>query len=65
MALKVEKYPNNFPAFAVATFWAGLSLLMCFAYPKPEFPTPSFDYHTAFNGVAFGIVRALFLTNIA
>ncbi|KAG0547105.1 hypothetical protein BDA96_01G050600 [Sorghum bicolor] len=43
----------------VATFWAGLSLLMCFAYPKPEFPTPSFDYHTAFNGVAFGIVYGI------
>ncbi|XP_066333166.1 lipid phosphate phosphatase delta-like [Miscanthus floridulus] len=43
----------------VATFWAGLSLLMCFAYPKPEFPTPSFDYHTAFNGVTFGIVYGI------
>ncbi|GJN22961.1 hypothetical protein PR202_gb10571 [Eleusine coracana subsp. coracana] len=40
----------------VSSFWAGLSLLICFAYPKPEFPTPSFEYHTAFNGVAFGIV---------
>lgn len=29
---------------------------MCFAYPTPEFPTPSFEYHAAFNGVAFGIV---------
>jgi hypothetical protein len=36
---------------------------MCFAYPKPEFPTPSFEYHTAFNGVAFGIVRTPFLTH--
>ncbi|ONM10477.1 Lipid phosphate phosphatase delta [Zea mays] len=43
----------------VATFWAGLSLLLCFAYPKPEFPTPSFEYHTAFNGVAFGIVYGI------
>ncbi|PUZ36503.1 hypothetical protein GQ55_9G043300 [Panicum hallii var. hallii] len=43
----------------VASFWAGLSLLMCFAYPKPEFPTPSFEYHTAFNGVAFGIVYGI------
>jgi len=33
--------------------------LMCFAYPKPEFPTPSFEYHTAFNGVAFGIVYGI------
>ncbi|XP_062214274.1 lipid phosphate phosphatase delta-like isoform X2 [Phragmites australis] len=37
----------------------GLSLLMCFAYPKPEFPTPSFEYHAAFNGVAFGIVYGI------
>ena len=50
---------SQFAPFAVASFWAGLSLLMCFAYPKPEFPTPSFEYHTAFNGVAFGIVRTL------
>jgi hypothetical protein len=56
----IKYHPNSFPRLAVATFWAGLSLLLCFAYPKPEFPTPSFEYHTAFNGVAFGIVRALF-----
>lgn len=43
----------------VTFFWASLSLLMCFAYPKPEFPTPSFEYHTAFNGVAFGIVYGI------
>ncbi|KAM3261371.1 hypothetical protein ACQJBY_052183 [Aegilops geniculata] len=40
----------------VTFFWASLSLVLCFAYPKPEFPTPSFEFHTAFNGVAFGIV---------
>uniref|UniRef100_A0A2C9V7N4 Phosphatidic acid phosphatase type 2/haloperoxidase domain-containing protein n=1 Tax=Manihot esculenta TaxID=3983 RepID=A0A2C9V7N4_MANES len=39
----------------VTTFGASLSLLFLFAYPTPEFPTPSFEYHTAFDGVAFGI----------
>jgi hypothetical protein len=29
---------------------------LLFAYPTPEFPSPSFEYHTAFNGVALGIV---------
>lgn len=42
--------------FAVTSYLAGLSLLLCFAYPTPEVPTPSFEYHTAFTGVAFGIV---------
>lgn len=41
---------------AVTTFWAALSFLLLFAYPTPEFPTPSFEFHTAFNGVALGIV---------
>ncbi|BAF13542.1 lipid phosphate phosphatase delta [Oryza sativa Japonica Group] len=55
---------NHVDAFVVSgqnvtTFWASLSLLLCFAYPKPEFPTPSFEYHTAFNGVAFGIVYGI------
>ncbi|KAI9074247.1 hypothetical protein K1719_043812 [Acacia pycnantha] len=39
----------------VASFWAALSFLWLFAYPTPELPTPSFEYHTAFNGVALGI----------
>ncbi|KAM7264415.1 hypothetical protein ACFE04_002098 [Oxalis oulophora] len=43
----------------VTSFWAGLSLLLLFAYPTPEFPTPSFEYHTAFDGVAFGIVAGV------
>ncbi|KAM0927790.1 hypothetical protein ACQ4PT_002066 [Festuca glaucescens] len=43
----------------VTFFWAGLSLLLCFAYPVPEFPTPSFEFHTAFTGVAFGIVYGI------
>jgi hypothetical protein len=41
---------------AVTTFWAALSFLLLFAYPTPELPTPSFEFHTAFNGVALGIV---------
>ncbi|KAG6515749.1 hypothetical protein ZIOFF_026178 [Zingiber officinale] len=41
----------------VTSFWAGLSFLLAFAYPTPELPTPSFEYHAAFDGVAFGIVK--------
>ncbi|KAH7512321.1 hypothetical protein FEM48_Zijuj12G0081000 [Ziziphus jujuba var. spinosa] len=44
-------------SLVVTTFWAALSLLLLFAYPTPEWPTPSFEYHTAFNGVALGIVK--------
>ncbi|XP_019154151.1 PREDICTED: lipid phosphate phosphatase delta-like [Ipomoea nil] len=40
----------------VASFWTALAFLLLFAYPTPELPTPSFEYHTAFNGVALGIV---------
>lgn len=43
----------------VTSYWATLSLLLLFAYPTPEFPTPSFEYHTAFNGVALGIVSGV------
>ncbi|XP_062166797.1 lipid phosphate phosphatase delta [Alnus glutinosa] len=43
----------------VTSFWAALSLLLLFAYPTPEFPTPSFENHTAFTGVAFGIVAGI------
>ncbi|KAK1265967.1 hypothetical protein QJS04_geneDACA014607 [Acorus gramineus] len=43
----------------VTSFWASLSLLLLFAYPKPEFPTPSFEYHAAFDGVAFGIISGV------
>ncbi|KAK5838856.1 hypothetical protein PVK06_007600 [Gossypium arboreum] len=28
-------------------------LPLTFAYPTPEFPTPNFEYHTAFDGVVF------------
>ncbi|KAF5747740.1 lipid phosphate phosphatase delta isoform X1 [Tripterygium wilfordii] len=43
----------------VTTFWTLLSFLLLFAYPTPEFPTPSFEYHTAFNGVGLGIVAGV------
>ncbi|KAL6141566.1 hypothetical protein ACLB2K_059854 [Fragaria x ananassa] len=43
----------------VTTFWAALSFVLLFAYPTPECPTPSFEYHTAFNGVALGIVSGV------
>ncbi|EYU39977.1 hypothetical protein ABFS82_10G175300 [Erythranthe guttata] len=40
----------------VVSFWSALGFLLLFAYPTPEFPTPSFEFHTAFDGVALGIV---------
>lgn len=40
----------------VTSFWAGLSFVLFFAYPTPEAPTPSFEYHTSFLGVVFGFV---------
>ncbi|WVZ07716.1 hypothetical protein V8G54_021062 [Vigna mungo] len=43
----------------VTSFWAVLSFLLLFAYPTPELPTPSFEFHTAFNGVALGIVAGV------
>ena len=56
--LAVDECLDNFVVSGrnVTSFWAGLSLLLLFAYPTPELPTPSFEYHTAFNGVALGIV---------
>ncbi|XP_020521952.1 lipid phosphate phosphatase delta isoform X2 [Amborella trichopoda] len=43
----------------VTSFWASLAFLLLFAYPTPELPTPSFEYHTAFNGVALGVVGGI------
>jgi sphingosine-1-phosphate phosphatase 1 len=43
----------------VTSFCAGLSLLSLFAYPTPELPTPSFEFHAAFTGVALGIVSGV------
>ncbi|RXH81255.1 hypothetical protein DVH24_005169 [Malus domestica] len=59
--LSVYKYVDSFVVSEqnVTSFWAGLSLILLFAYPTPEFPTPSFEYHTAFNGVALGIVSGV------
>ncbi|PSS07848.1 Lipid phosphate phosphatase [Actinidia chinensis var. chinensis] len=59
--LNVHEYIDNFVVSGenVTSFWAALSLLLLFGYPTPEFPTPSFEYHTAFNGVALGIVSGI------
>ncbi|VVB06174.1 unnamed protein product [Arabis nemorensis] len=43
----------------VSSFWTALSFLLLFAYPIPEHPTPSYEYHTAFTGVALGIVTGV------
>ncbi|XP_050380883.1 lipid phosphate phosphatase delta isoform X2 [Argentina anserina] len=57
----VHEYVDRFVVAGenVTTFWATLSFILLFAYPTPEFPTPSFEYHTAFNGVALGIVSGV------
>ncbi|XP_059427978.1 lipid phosphate phosphatase delta [Corylus avellana] len=59
--LTVHQYVDIFVVSGqnVTSFWAALSFLLLFAYPTPELPTPSFEYHTAFNGVAFGIVSGI------
>ncbi|XP_074311628.1 lipid phosphate phosphatase delta [Silene latifolia] len=59
--LQVHEYVDSFVTSDqnVTTFWAALSFLLLFAYPTPEFPTPSYDYHTAFNGVSFGIIAGV------
>ncbi|KAG4913641.1 hypothetical protein JHK82_054226 [Glycine max] len=57
--LTVDEYMDSFVISGqnVTSFWAALSFLLLFAYPTPELPTPSFEYHTAFDGVALGIVE--------
>ncbi|MBA0740079.1 hypothetical protein Gogos_013301 [Gossypium gossypioides] len=57
--LSVHEYVDAFIVSGqnVTSFWAALSFLLLFAYPTPEFPTPSFEYHTAFDGVVFGIMK--------
>lgn len=59
--LTVDEYIDSFVISGqnVTTFWAALSFLLLFAYPTPELPTPSFEFHTAFNGVALGIVTGV------
>lgn len=56
--LSVHKYIDDFIVLGqnVSSFWVVLCLLLLFAYPTPQLPTPSFEFHTAFNGVALGIV---------
>ncbi|XP_051149389.1 lipid phosphate phosphatase delta [Andrographis paniculata] len=62
--LSVSEYVDNFVVAGqnVISFWSALSFLLVFAYPSPEHPTPSFEYHTAFNGVALGIVIGIHQT---
>ncbi|KAF3441972.1 hypothetical protein FNV43_RR15888 [Rhamnella rubrinervis] len=62
--LTVHAKIDNFVVLGqnVTTFWAALCFLLLFAYPTPECPTPSFEYHTAFTGVAFGIVTGVHQT---
>ncbi|KAK7244695.1 hypothetical protein RIF29_39520 [Crotalaria pallida] len=59
--LAVDEHIDSFVISGqnVTSFWAALSFLLLFAYPTPELPTPSFEYHTAFNGVALGIVAGV------
>lgn len=59
--LSVHEYVDSFIVSGqnVMTFWAVLSFLLLFAYPTPELPTPSFEFHAAFTGVAFGIVAGV------
>lgn len=59
--LHVHEYIDNFVTLGqnVTSFWIALSFLLLFAYPTPEQPTPSFEYHTAFTGVALGIVTGV------
>ncbi|CAO2042043.1 unnamed protein product [Urochloa humidicola] len=59
--LVVHDHVDGFVAYGqnVTIFWAGLSQLLCYAYPKPESSTPSFEYHTASNGAAFGMVYGI------
>ncbi|KAG4916574.1 hypothetical protein JHK87_054131 [Glycine soja] len=59
--LTVDEYMDSFVISGqnVTSFWAALSFLLLFAYPTPELPTPSFEYHTAFDGVALGIVSGV------
>lgn len=59
--LTVHEYIDSFITSGqnVTTFWAALSFLLLFAYPTPEIPTPSYEFHAAFVGVAFGIVAGV------
>ncbi|KAL2642244.1 hypothetical protein R1flu_009831 [Riccia fluitans] len=56
--LTIEEYVETFVAYGenVTSFWATMAVLLTFAYPSGEYRTPSFEFHTAFNGVALGVV---------
>uniref|UniRef100_A0A0C9RHC4 TSA: Wollemia nobilis Ref_Wollemi_Transcript_22202_1546 transcribed RNA sequence n=1 Tax=Wollemia nobilis TaxID=56998 RepID=A0A0C9RHC4_9CONI len=62
--LNVHETLDNFITSGknVPSFWASLAFLLLFAYPTPELPTPSFEFHTAFNGVALGVVTGIHRT---
>ncbi|KAK1410922.1 hypothetical protein QVD17_37464 [Tagetes erecta] len=59
--LSIHEHVDNFVISDqnVTSFCVALSFLLLFAYPTPELPTPSFEYHTAFTGVALGIVTGV------
>ncbi|MFS7908183.1 putative phosphatidate phosphatase [Helianthus anomalus] len=59
--LQVHEYVDNFVILGknVTSFWIALSFLSLFAYPTPQHPTPSFEFHTAFTGVTLGIVTGV------
>ncbi|XP_071721023.1 lipid phosphate phosphatase delta-like [Rutidosis leptorrhynchoides] len=59
--LHVHNYIDSFVTLGqnVTSFWIAFSFLLLFAYPTPEHPTPSFEFHTAFTGVALGIVTGV------
>nr|XP_043609093.1 lipid phosphate phosphatase delta-like [Erigeron canadensis] len=59
--LQVHDSIDNFVTLGknVTYFWIALSSLLLFAYPTPKHPTPSFEFHTAFTGVALGIVTGV------
>ncbi|GAQ80827.1 Long Chain Base 1-Phosphate Phosphatase [Klebsormidium nitens] len=40
----------------VISFQIVLAVLFNCLYPVPETPTPSYDYHVSFNGVALGVI---------
>eukprot|EP00897_Mesotaenium_endlicherianum_P006232 jgi/Mesen1/5637/ME000284S04876 len=45
-------------------FQTCLAVLLLHAYPVPEYRTPSYQYHTAFNGVVLGLLVGIHRTNL-
>ncbi|KAG6554597.1 hypothetical protein Mapa_003615 [Marchantia paleacea] len=62
--LAIENYVEAFVSHGenVISFWATMAVLLLFAYPSPEQRTPSYEFHTAFNGVALGVVTGIHRT---